>query len=384
MSKKLIMIICTALLLYILAHWYVATRLSQLFSTDFPAVGSVLLKLILAFGLAYPTGRLANMKMHGNFGDSLIIFGCYWLGALFYATLLLVLFDVIYLLERMLWFLPEYLKPGQSATGWLVVALSGAAVVAGTLNARDVKIRRLVLEVEKQCKINPLTIVSVSDIHLGLLVGLDRLKSLVSQIQQLSPDLVVFPGDILDETIGVFADSRMADELRRLSPRLGVYGCLGSHEYIWGNADKAIHYLEQAGITILRDEFTTIHESFILAGRDDVTRRNFAGHRRNLSDVLQGITPSLPVILLDHTPEDLNAGPSCGVDLQLFGHTHRGQIFPFNLITRMVFDIDWGYVKRNNCHTVISSGYGTWGPPMRIGSKAEILHITLMFVNNQA
>jgi predicted MPP superfamily phosphohydrolase len=381
MSKKLVLMICSTLLFYILVHWYTGSRLWQLLSPLSEAVGPVVRAVFFALGLAYPLGRLANLRLPGRLGDTLIIIGSYWLGALFYAFLLLLLFDGIYILDRYLSFLPEWIKSNQPSAGVIVIAVSLATVIVGVRNARDIVVRQITLSVAKPCPINPLTIISVSDIHLGLLVGVDRLQKLITLIQQHNPDLIMFPGDIIDETAGVFADERMADELRRLSPRFGVYSCLGNHEYIWGGTEKSICQLTQAGIRILRDEYTVINDSFIVVGRDDLSRRHYANPRKELVEILQDVDRSLPLLLLDHTPEDLIAGPKCGVDLQLFGHTHRGQMFPFNYITRQVFDMDWGYKQQGQCHTFISSGFGTWGPPLRIGSKAEVLYITLKFLS---
>lgn len=379
MSKKLIFIICSSLLLYILVHWYTGSRLWQLLSPLSGTVGTIVRVVFLLLGPAYPLGRLVNLRLPGRLGDTLIIIGSYWLGALFYAFLSLLLVDGIYILDRYLSFLPESIKSIQPTVGGMVIVVSLATVIIGVRNACDIEIRQISLTVAKSCSTNPLTIISVSDMHLGLLVGVERLQRLITLIQQYNPDLIVFPGDILDETAGVFADDHMANKLRQLSPRFGVYGCLGNHEYIWGGAEKSIRLLARAGIRILRDEYAVINDSFIIAGRDDFSRCRYANPRKELAEVLQDADRSLPLLLLDHTPKDLIAGPRCGVDLQLFGHTHRGQMFPINYFTSQIFDMDWGYKQHGQCHTLISSGFGTWGPPLRIGSKAEVLYITLNF-----
>lgn len=379
MSKKLVYILVGVLSVYILIHWYTILRLWQFLEPLFPSGKSLFYLFFLVLALLYPAGRLANHYLPGQIGDRMIVAGSYWLGALFYAFLAVVLIDGVYSLDKQLCLLPGCVKPDQPAAGLLVVVLSLSAVLLGVRNARDVQIRRFTLRVDKSCKLDSLTIVCVSDLHLGLLVGIDRLRQLIGQITKLKPDLVVFPGDIIDETVGVFADSGMVHEFLRLTPRLGVFGCLGNHEYIWGSAEKALQQLTAAGIRILRDEYEVVADSFIIAGRDDVVLRRFSAPRQDLASVLQGADRSLPIILLDHTPSDLRVGPQCGVDLQLLGHTHRGQMFPFNFFTREAFKVDWGYTKQNQCHTIVSSGFGTWGPPLRIGSKPEILYIELIF-----
>jgi len=138
--------------------------------------------------------------------------------------------------------------------------------------------------------------------------------------------------------------------------------------------------LNRSGIQVLRDEYTIIANSFYVVGRDDLISKRLGGKERaNLSELLEGIDKSLPIILLDHQPQKLTEPHIEGVDLQLSGHTHKGQFFPNNLITGKIFEIDWGYLKKDDYQIIVTSGYGTWGPPIKIGNSSEIIDIKITF-----
>jgi len=156
-----------------------------------------------------------------------------------------------------------------------------------------------------------------------------------------------------------------------------VWAITGNHEYI-GGADKAVRYLTEHNITFLRDTFVVIDERFTLAGREDRDKPRFTGiQRQPLKKVLEGVDPSLPLVLMDHQPFQLDTVTAAGVDLQLSGHTHHGQIWPFNYITQAIYTLSWGYLKKGNTNFYVSCGYGTWGPPIRLGNRPEVVRITL-------
>ena len=153
----------------------------------------------------------------------------------------------------------------------------------------------------------------------------------------------------------------------------------GNHEYI-GGVKASVKYLTEHGVTMLMDSVALIDSSFYLAGRIDRSGRQFDGRlRRSVADLLQGIDRAKPVILMDHQPFELDKAQAAGVDLQLSGHTHHGQLWPLNWITKKVYELSWGYKQKGNTNFYVSSGYGTWGPPVRTGNTPEIVDITLRF-----
>ncbi|MDD3890657.1 MAG: metallophosphoesterase, partial [Syntrophomonadaceae bacterium] len=190
-----------------------------------------------------------------------------------------------------------------------------------------------------------------------------------------------FPGDIVDEGVDLEAEQEMPAVLHSLHPQFGTYAVLGNHEYISDNAETTIGFLEQNGITVLRDQAVEIENCFYLVGRDDASRHRFNGSERlELPQIMNEVDASkLPVILLDHEPFNLGVSEQAGVDLQFSGHTHLGQIFPNNYITHAIYEQDWGYLRKNTLQLIVSCGYGTWGPPIRVGNRPEIVHVLVHF-----
>jgi hypothetical protein len=158
-----------------------------------------------------------------------------------------------------------------------------------------------------------------------------------------------------------------------------VIAITGNHEYI-GGVEDAYKYLTEHGITVLRDASTKVADSLYVVGREDLSKKSFArGTRKPLHEVMADVDRSWPIILMDHQPFRLNEAAENGVDLQLSGHTHHGQLWPFHFITRKMYEVSWGYKKKGETHYYVSCGVGTWGPPVRIGNKPEIVNIKLAF-----
>ena len=225
-----------------------------------------------------------------------------------------------------------------------------------------------------------LHVVAVSDLHLGPIVHSGRLAVLVEMIQQLKPDLILLAGDIVDEDPGPFIEQNMKAAFLRLKTQYGIYAVPGNHEYIGGHWNDIFAALREAGVHVLQDQVVKVADSFYLTGRDDWHRKYFTGTaRKSLSQIIGNINLALPVLLIDHQPNDLTEPQEQGVDLQISGHTHRGQFFPNNLITKQMFEVDWGYLRRDNLQVIVSSGFGTWGPPIRVASPPELLDIKIRF-----
>lgn len=302
------------------------------------------------------------------------------MAVIYYSFLLTLLVDILRLINRIIPFLPASVKQKPEWIGLTVVTLLFCILAYGFWNSRHPIVNRYTVQIDKQANLTKLHAVAVSDIHLGELIGADRLEELVESINRLQPDIILLPGDIIDADLQPFIKQNMGAILRRLHPPLGVYAVLGNHEYIGGNTEQLIAALEQANVKVLRDDKVIIKDSIVIAGRDEYSRNHYRGNSRMpLSSLLSGIDSSMPVLLLDHQPVDLNEAKEQGVDLQLSGHTHRGQLYPNHLVTSAIFEIDWGYLKKDNLHVIVSSGYGTWGPPIRTENRPELLDITITF-----
>ena len=218
-------------------------------------------------------------------------------------------------------------------------------------------------------------IVAVSDIHLGTMVNKTKAKRLINIINKLKPDIVIIAGDIIDDNIKVVKYYKLLEYFKELNPKYGVYSCPGNHEYI-SRAYKDFDYFENNGIHMLKDSAVLIDNKFYIIGRDDIQGKSITNkERKSLEELTKNIDLNLPVFLLDHQPYKLDKTAEHAIDLQFSGHTHNGQMWPFSYITRLIFEQDWGYLKKKKTHFYISSGYGTAVVPIRLSSDSEIISI---------
>lgn len=368
--------------LYGLINYYVGLRGWQAFQRWLPSSAGIAYAVIIAaLALAYLLGRFGERFLPHAIANGLTLIGAYWLGAILYFLMIAAVVDLVRLVNRYGHLLssPPALLP--LYTAFIAIVLVVGLMAYGTWNARHPRVRHYDIAIPKSGgTLNHLRIAMASDLHLGPIVDRPRLADMVDRINALSPDIVVLPGDTIDEDLGPFYAQGMPEELKRLTPRYGVYAVLGNHEYIGGNSEEHVRALENIGVIVLRDQAREVADSFNLAGRDDAGSRRFTGRpRQPLSTVVAGVNPAHPLILLDHQPSALDESRDNGVDLQLSGHTHHGQFFPNNLITRMVFEQDWGYLRKQTLQLIVSCGFGTWGPPIRIGNIPEIVDITVTF-----
>ena len=170
--------------------------------------------------------------------------------------------------------------------------------------------------------------------------------------------------------------------LEKINAPLGVYAITGNHEYFSGVA-AAVSYMEEGNITVLQDAAVKVADAFYLVGRKDRMAERLGGGRKEVSEILQDVDKSFPLILMDHQPYFLEVAEQNGIDLQLSGHTHHGQLFPFNFITRAIYELSWGYLQKGNTHYYVSCGVGTWGPPIRTNSHPEIVELNIRFAPSE-
>lgn len=326
--------------------------------------------------VSFIAGRILERKALSWFSEALTWIGSFWLAWMLYAVLFLIAVDVLTFVNFLFDFLPYYqfqLVPVAAVTVFLIV-------LAGHINARSPHVKKLQLSIEKKSTgADTLNIVVASDIHLGTIIGRSRIDKIVEMINALNPDITLLPGDVVDEDLAPVIKENLGESLRNIRSRMGVYAITGNHEFI-GGADAATRYLTDNGITVLRDQYVKINDRFYVVGREDRSVKSFNGRqRKTLEELIQGVDRNLPLILMDHQPFNLDEAVYNGIDLQLSGHTHHGQLWPFNFITKKVFEISWGYKKKGMTHFYVSSGVGTWGPPVRIGNRPEIVQIELKF-----
>ncbi len=225
-----------------------------------------------------------------------------------------------------------------------------------------------------------MTIVLASDLHLGTFVSRSRLEKTVAKINALDPDVIFLPGDIVDETVTAKDEVEFSAIMRRLRAPLGVFAVPGNHEFYSG-LERNLACLRACGIKVLEDEAINVAGAFVLVGRRDPSSLRAKESRLPIRDILAkySLDDRMPVILLDHQPAHLEEASQAGVDLQLSGHTHAGQLFPLDIINRIAWEQSWGYLRKGKTQYYVTSGVGTWGPPVRTGSRPEFVRIHLTF-----
>lgn len=213
----------------------------------------------------------------------------------------------------------------------------------------------------------PFTFILASDMHFGGLSGTAHVQRLVKEINKHKADLVLLCGDIVDDDPKVFTAKNQHKIMAELHAEKGVFAVTGNHEYYGKDIEGVKYILEKSGIRLLEDETVYIPHVGTIAGRKDKTDR----HRKSVGELLR--SGQSPLIVMDHQPTALKEIQAAGADISLGGHTHRGQIWPYNFITKKMFPLDWGYKQFGELHSFVSSGFGFWGPPLRIGSRSEIV-----------
>jgi uncharacterized protein len=335
--------------------------------------------------LSFIGGRLLESYLPSALAELLIWTGSFWIAALIYFLIAVISLDILRLINHFLPFYPAAIKQNYDQAKYIIaLCVSGCVgllLLAGHINSIIPRVATLSLSIEKKAAgLKILNIVAITDIHLGHIVGRQRFDQIVDKLNKLNPDLVLLPGDIVDEDLAPVIKQNLGEAIKRISSRFGVYGVTGNHEYI-GGVEKSCPYLVEHGIVMLRDQTVKIGDSFFLVGREDRSSSRFPPfhQRKTLQELMVSVDKSLPVILMDHQPFGLEEAAAQGIDLQISGHTHNGQLWPINYIVGAIYELAWGYKKIGDTHYYVSDGVGTWGPPVRIASRPEIVQIRLSF-----
>jgi predicted MPP superfamily phosphohydrolase len=363
------------LLIYGGAHFYLLGRLARAYQLGVP-YPALLLALALFGVLAPILVRLLEHYAQEGAARLIAYLGYFWMGFFFLflsATLALDLVRGGLWLAG--WLSHRALVPADS---WLIsvaLACALAASIYGLFEARNVRVERVTLQTPKLSReAGRVRIALVSDVHLGVLVGRDRLKRILDAVRREEPDLLLCSGDLVD---GQRDGLRSRDaEFREVAPRLGKFAVLGNHEVIAGLAGS-VRFTEQCGFRLLRGEAAEAGPLLTVVGVDDPMLKEGEGDAAE-SALLASLPRERFVVLLKHRPAVLP--DSIGrFDLQLSGHVHKGQIFPFNLITHLAYPVKMGLSSAGTgSQLYVSRGSGTWGPPMRVLAPPEVTIIDLL------
>jgi hypothetical protein len=376
--KGLIIFLTIVLLVYFSANYYIYRRAVQVLSVENPYLLWFRILFILII-LSYPVGRILDSLSRGQLSYYLTWIGSLWMGAMLYFFLIILLIDIIRLVDHFVNIFPDLIIKNPVIIGRIlfcsILALVCGLILYGYFNALDIKVKEVDIHLDKlDKKFDSFTIVQISDVHLGSIINKERLERIVEKVDEQKPDLVFITGDLVDENVAKLED--MDQPLRHLRSRLGIYGITGNHEYYAG-PEEAVKFMRSAGVKVLRNEYVIVDSAFSLIGIDYRYGGKSGEYSQLLNQMISKVDHSLPVICLKHVPDDLESSGKAGIDLQLSGHTHHGQLFPLNYITDLVYKISSGYGKIGDFQIYVSNGIGTWGPPLRIGVDAEIVKIRL-------
>ena len=358
--------------LYVFFHsWIVVSRYANL--------KWIYTVFYIFMAVSFIVGRLGERWEGFTPSSFLVHLGSIWLAFLVYFFLSALVIDLLRLFFNwtgLVTHLPGFINPRNILL--FVLTIVSGTVIAGYINALNpVTVRHTLPILRPESERDSFRVVLASDIHLGTIIANSRVGRLVQMINQEKPDLILLAGDQIDEDLGPVIRLNLGESLKKLQSRLGIYAVNGNHEFI-GGVDRADRYLEEHGIQVLRDSWVQV-EDFIIAGREDYSMVRFTGTpRKDLAELLRDIPGNLPVILLDHQPHHLEEAVANGIALQLSGHTHRGQLWPFHTITNRIFEVDYGLKKIRDTFVYVSCGYGTWGPPVRTGNRPEVVVFDLV------
>lgn len=352
---------------------YVAWRLWTLVGSKWGKPLSTLLFALLV--ASYPVGGPLAEAAAGPAKRLLVIAAYDGMPALLYLVLTVVVVDLLIGLGRLFKVISrEKARSVRFRRARLAVTLliPTAIMIGGIINFKTVRIKEYAVEVPRRSSaLEGLTIAFAADFHLGTVTAPGFLDKFAERVNGLRPDVILIGGDVFE---GHGGEERMAEfesGFRLLRARFGVYGVPGNHEGYGGSRDA---FFAQAGVTLLRDAVVRLDDAITLVGRN-YGRRG----RKSIDELLRAVPDDLPIIVMDHRPSDIAAVSRTRVDVQLSGHTHNGQIFPINWITKGQYLFGWGHLEMGRTHFFVTSGVQGWGPPIRTAGRSEIYFIRIKF-----
>lgn len=331
--------------------------------------------------LLYMTGFILNVRLPEPVLKPILLIGTSWMIFIGYISAFLLLYDLlkwsgkrINIIRRLHLESIDVRRYYFVVTVLIVVSM----MTWGNHRFRHPTVTELDLQVNKKVEgLDSLRIVTVADLHIGYLIDKPVLKMYIDRIMEQKPDIILIPGDIIDYDLPPLVRQDMHEEFLRLKAPYGVYASTGNHEYRLNAEDKIAWLSHKARLNVLRDDYVKVADKFYIIGRED----DKAPVRKSLQTVMEGVDRSLPLIVMNHEPHLLSEESDEKIDLALYGHTHNGQLFPYNIVMKWIYDVAFGYKKKDDTHVYVTSGLGLSGPQYRIGTISEIVVINLQFVN---
>ncbi len=390
MTKTLMFIIffSTVTIIVLSIHYYLWLRLIRDtgLSGLYKNIGTYSL---IAFTLSFPIALLADRILPLKYSFPLLWLSYLWLGVMMLLFFLLFSIDmikiVIYIFQKLVMAGEEIANPERRefVSGLIASAATTIVLISSGIGVKNYYSNAVVKKINVSLKGLPeafkgFKIVQISDLHLGQMMTKKTLEQIVDQVNSLKPDLIAITGDLADGSTAKLLNE--ANPLKNLKAEKGIYFVTGNHEYYSGVKNWTLA-IDKMGIKVLNNENIKIRREddyFYLAGVTDHEGKNFGReHASDFKKALSGLENGKKKILLAHQPIAVQKASEYGTDLVLAGHTHGGQIWPFNYFVYLQQPYLKGFYDYNGTKLYVNQGTGCWGPPVRLGSKNEITQIIL-------
>jgi len=381
----MILFLLVYLSIYGSVHLYAFLKLKRGLALGLPAY-SILAIFMTLMVVAPIVVRISERYGYEALARGLAYVGFIWMGLLFLFISTSFFFDIY----RLLHFLARMFTQSPLASFTLslrnfctlAILFSFAVVIYGFFEALHIRTEHVTVKTDKiPEKIGRLRIVQISDVHLGLIVGKSRLERILREVRDACPDILVSTGDLVDGQMDNL--EMLTDMFKSIPTKYGKFAITGNHEFYAG-LDRALAFTEKAGFTILRGEGIAVPNVLNIVGVDDPAKGPYSpDHVVSEKALLEKLPTERFTLFLKHQPV-INRESLGMFDLQLSGHTHKGQIFPFNLVTKLYYRTHTGLSKlKGDALLYVSRGSGTWGPPVRFLSPPEVTVIDIIHKSSQ-
>ncbi len=365
----------TFLAVYLLPHLYLYGHLRKVFTSKRAKHWFTVVFVFVL--LLFPLTMALDMGGRDIFWYARMA-GYYYLPVLLYLLLFYLLFDLVQLVNRLSAFVHRNAFKSARLRAYLLaffLLAIGIIMGVGIHNFNHTTVQSYQVDIpRKQASVDEVTIAMAADLHLSSITRMDFLEQFVDQLNAIDADVVLLPGDILESSDGNSRLRAFERQMRRIKASYGVYAVEGNHEHY--GSGEGLGFFERSDIRLLQDTVVRVDNAFYLVGRRDRHQRN----RQSLGGLLQSAGDSLPTLVMDHQPYELGKVASQNVDIQFSGHTHHGQLFPINFITRAIYRLSWGHQEIDGTHFFVTCGAQGWGPPVKTSSRSEIMKIKVQLV----
>lgn len=326
--------------------------------------------------------------------------GFYWLGFILYFFIALAISLIIRIIIWLIYKNKKYsINIARKITIIFTIVFTTLMSIYGVINAHELRITNYEVSVNKDSNIDELNVVLIADLHLGYNVGLNEMKDMTSKINELNPDVVILAGDIFDnEYDAIDYPEEIAEVLNSINAKYAKYATFGNHDieekilvgftFDWSTeakenaqaSEQMKQFINDSGFTLLYDSFEIIEDSVYIYGRPDQHKINLGNKVRKFpEDITLGLDTNKTIICVDHEPGELEELAKAGVDIDLSGHTHNGQIWPGTISIDWIWENAYGLKQINNMTSIVTSGVGLFGVNMRTGCYPEIVNINIKF-----